>query len=71
MLTDGSGEPIVAKQESFPAGWDAAHGAVYQLPNVLVDQLDEIAAADESGDEAGGENSSDEGGEASDGDVAS
>ena len=54
LLTDASDEPIIARQETFPAGWDAHHGTVYVLPETLIDDLDACVAAREAEEEESG-----------------
>jgi hypothetical protein len=37
LLTDSADEPIIAKQETFTAGWDAAAGTGFELPQSLIE----------------------------------
>ena len=43
-----TGEPIIARHEAFTAGWDAAAGTVFELPQSLIDDLDACMDAREA-----------------------
>eukprot|EP00966_Prymnesium_polylepis_P128935 2981832-Prymnesium_polylepis.1 len=47
LLADSAGEPIIARH-AFTAGWDAAAGTVFELPQSLIDYLDACMDAREA-----------------------